>query len=58
VCVCHVSSPLSSSYIFTLYVAAEIPKLWGAPPLWGVFYFRGEEASCLYEGHVYFERNI
>jgi hypothetical protein len=39
VCVCYVSSPLSSSYIFTLYVTAEIPKLWGAPPVWSVFLF-------------------
>jgi hypothetical protein len=35
----------------------EVPKLWGAPPAGGGHYWYSWGASCLYEGHVYFERN-
>jgi hypothetical protein len=31
------------------------PKLWGAPPTWGVHFVTWRGARGLYEGHIYFE---
>jgi hypothetical protein len=36
---------------------AQVLKLWGAPPGGAVGPWEGG-ASCLYEGHIYFERNM
>jgi hypothetical protein len=36
---------------------AQVPKLWRAPPR-ALFVLWGWEASCLYEEHIYFERNM
>jgi hypothetical protein len=36
----------------------EVPKLWGAPPPGGAVVPLGGDASCLCEGHIYFERIV
>jgi hypothetical protein len=43
-------------------IRPEIPKLW-APPISGggggtLLVLCGAGASCLYEGHIYFEQNM
>jgi hypothetical protein len=36
----------------------EVPKLWGTPPGGAVGPWGAGSSNCLYEGHVYFERNM
>jgi hypothetical protein len=40
--------------------SVEVTKLWGAPPGGGGQCWSpgGGGASCVYEGHIYFERNM
>jgi hypothetical protein len=37
---------------------AEVLKMRGAPPPRGALLVFGGGASCLYKGHIYFERNM
>jgi hypothetical protein len=45
-------------YEFSLCIA-EVLKLWPPPPEEALFFsLGGKGAICLYEGHIYFERNM